>query len=181
MTAFAKVMLLVAMVSVGTAAFYWDDLVSLYHNKTSKPISIADSICAPLWVARAQNDPALACYLQQKTERLCSADERAHLSWIFKRYEADKKASGEDMLVAVMSFALTTNKQAMADKMKANGTAAAMEVDTLPRRKLVAMVQAIAKQGLVIKSDFGWTAPPLVRDAFDGKEELAVGTRRSCV
>ena len=169
------------LVILGVFYLFWFDVKSSLY---SPPVSIADATCAKLWVPRAQNGPALACYLQQKTERLCDSSEREHLAWVFQRYGKDKKAFGQDMLLAVTSVGLLANQKnasaAVVKDLEAKGIAAAMKVEMVPRKELVAMLKKIVKQGLIQESDFGRSPDSLVLDAFSGIESGKIATKRTC-
>ena len=172
------------MVTAATFAYFWDDLVFLYYNKTSKPVSVADAYCAHLWVARAQNDVALECYLTQKTERLCDPAEREHLAWTFRDYERDRSAFATDLAGALVSVqlglyaeqaadpkldgmqAMSKSQEKVAAHIKSTGANKAWQMDVIPKRKLIADIRELATQGYIKESDFGWWPDSLVTKAF---------------
>lgn len=186
MKSVANLFAVLALVLAATTAFFWDDLVALYYNKTAKPISIADKICAPLWVARAQNDPALQCYLTQKVERFCNEQEREHLIWTLREYRNESANFNADLALALVSVqlgyyaeqatdpkkdaiqALSQSQAKVAKRLQANGVAKAMKVDHISRRKLAANVQSLAEKGLIQLSDFGQWPDSLIVDGFKG-------------
>lgn len=195
MGGYSGVYRILGLAILGAFYLFWSDIKSPLYTS---PVSIADAACAKLWVARAQNGPALACYLQQKTARLCDPSEREHLNWVFQRYAQDKKAFGQDMLLAVTSVgllasvkqvknpdgdsvaALNSAGAAIAKDLKATGIAAAMKVEMVPRKELVAMLKKIVNQGLIQEADFGWSPDSLVLDAFAGIESAKIIIKRTC-
>lgn len=64
--------------------------------------SSADSVCAPLWIANARNDPALDCYLTHNVERLCSVPEKLHMASVLRRYRFQTLRFEFNVLFAVL-------------------------------------------------------------------------------
>lgn len=192
---FSSISKIIGLIFLGALYFFWFDIKSAFYTP---PTSVVDATCGKLWVARAQNDPALACYLQQKISRLCSPSEREHLNWIFQRYAHDKTAFGQDMAVTLAMVNLNWSKQlaenptgdvaaalnsanaTVANDLKVNGIAAAMNVDMIPRSTLVAMLRHIITQGLIEKSDFDRPSDSLVAEAFVDIESSKISAKRTC-
>ena len=184
MSALSRVMVGIAMVTAATFAYFWDDLEHLYYNKTSKPVSVADAYCAHLWVARAQNDRALDCYLTQKIERLCNPIELVHLAWTLREYENDRTAFAADLAAALLSVqvgyysaqkadpkldglqAMAKSQSGVAEKIKSSGGAKAWKMDVVPKRKLIADIRALAERGYIKESDFGWWPAKILVSGF---------------
>lgn len=193
---FSWVFRLVAFALISAVYFHWFEIKSAIF---APPVSIADSTCERLWVARAQNDPALACYLKQKVSRLCDPVEREHLSWIFERYTHDRAAFGVDMAATLVSVNVNLNKEmaenpngdAMAAMRKGsqivsrdietNGIAAAMRNDMIPRKTLLAVISDLGKKGLIAESDFGWFPDSLITQAFLDVDSSKITSKKACM
>ncbi len=192
---FSWVFRFIAFALISTVYFHWFEIKSALFVA---PVSVSDSTCEGLWINRAQNDPALACYLKHKVSRLCDPVEREHLSWIFERYTHDKAAFGVDMAVTLASVNFNTNKQ-MAEnpdgdamlamskagqivsrELKANGIAAAMRNDMIPRNVLVDAITDLGKKGLIDVNDFGWFPDSLITQAFIDVDVSKVIAKRTC-
>lgn len=89
-------------------------------------VSAADGVCKSLWVKDARNDPALLCYLQSQTNRLCSANEKQHLAQVFERYFRDGEKFQHNLvdLRDLPKQAAATNVAAVAVVMSAAGSMA---------------------------------------------------------
>jgi hypothetical protein len=169
-------------------AYFWSDFVALYYNHSERPVSIVDGECGPLWVPRAQNDPALTCYLQKRPERFCDPAERESLVWTFNQYVTDRTAYLSDLksaLVAISIQAGLNNTAAnrnsddpleglnkatatVAKDMKARGIGAAMNIVTIPRSKMANYIRTLAEKGYLKAEDFGWWPDSLITRGFDG-------------
>jgi hypothetical protein len=169
-------------------AYFWSDLVALYYNHSERPVSVVDNQCQRLWVPRAQNDPALICYLQTRPERLCDPAERESLVWTFNQYVSDRATYLSDLKGALVAISVQTglnnsqsNRQGndplaalnkatatVAKDMKSKGIGAAMNVVTIPRSKMAKYFRALAEKGYIQQDDFGWWPDSLITRGFEG-------------
>ncbi len=169
-------------------AFFWSDFVELYHKNTTPPVSIVDAQCGKLWVPRAQNDPALTCYLQTRIERLCDPAERDTLVWVFNRYVSEREIYLADLRGALIAISaqygiksalarakrdvplgnLSEATRRVATDMKSKGVGASMNVDIIPRSKMAGFIRVLGAKGYLQREDFGWWPDSLVTRGFDG-------------
>jgi hypothetical protein len=101
--------------------------------------SSADPQCAGLWVKRAQNDPALRCYLTTDVARLCNPNERLHLANVLRAYRWDSAMLSWDSIVSVvkpetMPAARSEEVQQLQDEIRAS-----VEGRAAPRKEMSAL------------------------------------------
>lgn len=185
---FGQVRLLVSSVSLAFFGAVFSGSWSLPSFTWGEPpASVLQSKCEPLWNDGARNDPALQCYLTSQVDRLCKPGEKAHLLWLFTRYEKDK-ATFEGKLrgyLLAVQFGMargggddtlkTYNRVSKEEALKLKSDAAfvkAMKLPTVTDSELTAFVSKLAAKGYLSRNDFGWRSPSWVTDAFT--EDLKV-------
>jgi hypothetical protein len=187
-----NILAVLGLVLIGALSFYWSDVVLLVQTSSTERVSIVDNICGQLWVSRAQNDPALLCYMNTRPERFCNADERLSFMARFNHYVHDRDAFAADMQGALVAISIQTGlnntpqnnrsndplaalHQATAsvgNTLKENGVAAAMKVDTVPRSQMVKSIHALALRGYFKAEDFGWWPDSLITRGFEGNSNV---------
>lgn len=183
-------LLFASLWAVGLAALFGGQLPFAYSGGSGyfsgwfgseEPKSAMADQCDKLWVVKARNDPALECYLTVRKSRLCSAEERAHLVRFIGRYEREKsvfEARLRGFLVRTQWNMIRSNQsdqfqrlqsvsQGEARKMREEGFADALKIRTLADLDLTSLVRALAEDGYIAASDFGWRAPYWVNDALE--------------
>jgi hypothetical protein len=77
----------------------------------------AASECEKDWVPRAQNDPQLMCLLTTHIERLCKAEEREHLVYVYNKYSAARVSYYAD--VAQRALHISADMQGLQEELAA--------------------------------------------------------------
>jgi hypothetical protein len=184
--ALIKNVLMTASLSLAVAGGFWGEnviavLSDWLPRAQSEFVSRADSTCAPLWVGTARNDPALVCYLQTDTKRLCKAQEKQHLVATIERYRVSLAAYDAQLLSYLVTLNLRFGKTAKENDaphayVQASKEAAravetddlkkALKLETVRDEDLTEMLRLLALKGLIGPDDFGRRVPDFVTEAF---------------
>jgi hypothetical protein len=161
----------------------FDDLWYTY-DKTPPIVSAAEPGCGRLWLEGARNDPWLRCLLKTSPKRLCRPEEREHLAWALRRYEASRiefdrrlwsylvqsrrnlaKDDSEDKPMTEKFNAAM--RKAANELMAVDGFAEAVKMESLADSDLSDMLRRLAEQGLVDADDIRGGMPEWVAEAFE--------------
>lgn len=186
--------------ALGTALLLNPDLIGGAGNSLADwengPKSRADGACRSKWVNSARNDMALQSYLETDVVRLCAPEERHHLAWLLRQYEAHEDAyeqallgyiarfqgqamvelaTGDDPVTAYDQAAVKAARPLMNDEFKK-----AVEIRTLPDSEVTALFGKIVRKGLLIRDDLAASIPTAVERAFKRGEGEASPILHPC-